>query len=144
MNHLGSLRYNWHRFRLRVLNPLACRSDLFFFCRPSSRPSHGPSMVVAAPPPPTSTSSPEDQVPSSGFDYGAPPPFTLADIRNAIPKQCWEKDTWRSLSFLARDVLMVSGLAAAAFAVDSWTLWPLYWLAQGTMFWALFVVGHEW
>ena len=23
-------------------------------------------------------------------------------------------------------------------------LWPLYWLAQGTMFWALFVVGHDW
>ncbi len=23
-------------------------------------------------------------------------------------------------------------------------LWPLYWFAQGTMFWALFVVGHDW
>ncbi len=22
--------------------------------------------------------------------------------------------------------------------------WPLYWAAQGTMFWALFVVGHDW
>lgn len=22
--------------------------------------------------------------------------------------------------------------------------WPLYWVAQGTMFWALFVVGHDW
>lgn len=22
-------------------------------------------------------------------------------------------------------------------------VWPLYWLAQGTMFWALFVVGHD-
>jgi fatty acid desaturase len=21
--------------------------------------------------------------------------------------------------------------------------WPLYWIAQGTMFWALFVVGHD-
>ncbi len=21
--------------------------------------------------------------------------------------------------------------------------WPLYWFAQGTMFWALFVVGHD-
>jgi hypothetical protein len=27
--------------------------------------------------------------------------------------------------------------------VAAW-LWPLYWLAQGTMFWALFVVGHDW
>ena len=23
-------------------------------------------------------------------------------------------------------------------------IWPLYALAQGTMFWALFVVGHDW
>jgi hypothetical protein len=23
-------------------------------------------------------------------------------------------------------------------------VWPLYWLAQGTMFWALFVLGHDW
>ena len=22
--------------------------------------------------------------------------------------------------------------------------WPMYWMAQGTMFWALFVVGHDW
>lgn len=22
-------------------------------------------------------------------------------------------------------------------------LWPLYWVAQGTMFWALFVLGHD-
>jgi fatty acid desaturase len=22
--------------------------------------------------------------------------------------------------------------------------WPLYWFMQGTMFWALFVVGHDW
>jgi omega-3 fatty acid desaturase (delta-15 desaturase) len=22
-------------------------------------------------------------------------------------------------------------------------VWPLYWIAQGTMFWALFVVGHD-
>jgi omega-3 fatty acid desaturase (delta-15 desaturase) len=102
-------------------------------------------MVVAAPPPPSVT-SPEDDNPSpfSGFDYGAKPPFTLADIRNAIPKQCWEKNTLRSLSYLARDVLVVVGLAVAAASINNWMVWPLYWLAQGTMFWALFVVGHDW
>jgi omega-3 fatty acid desaturase (delta-15 desaturase) len=102
-------------------------------------------MVVAAPPPPSVTSSPEDDNPSpfSGFDYGAKPPFTLADIRNAIPKQCWEKNTLRSLSYLARDVLVVAGLAVAAASINNWMVWPLYWLAQGTMFWALFVVGHD-
>lgn len=77
------------------------------------------------------------------FDASKPPPFTLSDIRAAIPKHCWEKNTWRSMSYLARDVAIVFGLAAGAAAVNSWALWPLYWIAQGTMFWALFVVGHD-
>ncbi|KAL6980724.1 Omega-3 fatty acid desaturase, chloroplastic, partial [Sarracenia purpurea var. burkii] len=50
------------------------------------------------------------------FDAGAPPPFRLADIRAAIPKHCWVKDTWRSMSYVVRDVAVVFGLAAAAAA----------------------------
>ena len=41
------------------------------------------------------------------------------------------------------DVGIVAGLAAAAYAVNAWWAWPAYWFAQGTMFWALFVVGHD-
>jgi hypothetical protein len=78
------------------------------------------------------------------FDPSMPPPFTLADIRAAIPKHCWVKNPWKSMSFVARDVAIVFGLAAAAAYVNSWFVWPLYWLAQGTMFWALFVLGHDW
>jgi len=78
------------------------------------------------------------------FDPSARPPFTLADIRAAIPKHCWEKNTWKSMSFLARDVAIVFGLAAGAAYLNTWFVWPLYWLAQGTMFWALFVLGHDW
>ncbi len=32
---------------------------------------------------------------------------------------------------------------AASCTTRRW-IWPLYALAQGTMFWALFVVGHDW
>jgi len=78
------------------------------------------------------------------FDPGAPPPFGLAEIRAAIPKHCWVKDPWRSMSYVLRDVVVVLGLAAAAARLDSWIVWPLYWAAQGTMFWALFVLGHDW
>jgi omega-3 fatty acid desaturase (delta-15 desaturase) len=77
------------------------------------------------------------------FDPGAPPPFGLAEIRAAIPKHCWVKDPWRSMSYVLRDVVVVLGLAAAAARLDSWLVWPLYWAAQGTMFWALFVLGHD-
>ena len=78
------------------------------------------------------------------FDPGAPPPFKLADIRAAIPKHCWVRDPWRSMSYLVRDVAVVFGLAATAAYVNNWVFWPLYWAAQGTMFWALFVLGHDW
>ncbi|KDO56666.1 hypothetical protein CISIN_1g012763mg [Citrus sinensis] len=79
----------------------------------------------------------------SEFDPGAPPPFKLADIRAAIPKHCWVKDPWKSMSYVVRDVVVVFGLAAAAAYLNNWVVWPLYWAAQGTMFWALFVLGHD-
>ncbi|KAL6960272.1 Omega-3 fatty acid desaturase, chloroplastic [Sarracenia purpurea var. burkii] len=78
------------------------------------------------------------------FDPSAPPPFRIAEIRAAIPSHCWVKDPWRSLSYVVRDVAVVFGLAAAAIYFDSWVVWPFYWAAQGTMFWALFVLGHDW
>ena len=78
------------------------------------------------------------------FDPAAPPPFRLADIRAAIPKHCWVRDPWRSMSYVVRDVVVVFGLAAVAAYFNNWVVWPLYWFAQGTMFWALFVLGHDW
>lgn len=77
------------------------------------------------------------------FDLSAAPPFGLADLRNAIPAECWEKNTFKSMAYLALDVGIVAGLAVAAFTINSWWAWPLYWFAQSTMFWALFVVGHD-
>ncbi|KAL6133053.1 hypothetical protein ACLB2K_065290 [Fragaria x ananassa] len=77
------------------------------------------------------------------FDPGSPPPFKLADVKAAIPKHCWVKDPWRSMSYVVRDVVVVFGLAFAAVCINKWYVWPLYWVAQGTMFWALFVLGHD-
>ncbi|CAM0152154.1 unnamed protein product [Urochloa decumbens] len=81
-------------------------------------------------------------------DLGKPPPFRIGDVRSAVPAHCWVKSPLRSLSYVARDVAVVAALALAAAALgDSryWAavLWPLYWAAQGTMFWALFVLGHD-
>lgn len=78
------------------------------------------------------------------FDPGAPPSFKLADVRASIPKHCWVKDPVKSMSYVVRDVAVVFGLAAAAAYLNNWIVWPLYWAAQGTMFWALFVLGHDW
>ena len=54
------------------------------------------------------------------MDLSAAPPFTLADLKNAIPAHCYQKNTARSLTFLARDVAIVFGLAAAAYAANTW------------------------
>lgn len=78
-----------------------------------------------------------------GFDPANPPPFSLSQIRAAIPTHCWVKDPWRSLSYVLRDVLGVVALGAAAVYFNSWLFWPIYWFAQGTMFWALFLIGHD-
>lgn len=78
-------------------------------------------------------------------DLSAAPPFTLSDIRSAMPDHVWERDTARSLGYLFRDVAAVLGLACGALALQAnWWIWPLYALAQGSMFWSLFVVGHDW
>ncbi|CAM8952639.1 unnamed protein product [Rhodiola kirilowii] len=77
------------------------------------------------------------------FNPAAAPPFKINDIRAAIPKHCWVKDSWKYLSFVANDIIVVAVLAAIAAYFDNWVLWPVYWVAQGTMFWALFVLGHD-
>nr|ABV00680.1 microsomal omega-3 fatty acid desaturase A [Glycine max] len=77
------------------------------------------------------------------FDPSAPPPFKIAEIRVAIPKHCWVKNPWRSLSYVLRDVLVIAALMAAASHFNNWLLWLIYWPIQGTMFWALFVLGHD-
>lgn len=147
-----------------------------------------------------------------GRSLANPPPFSLQDLRDAIPAECFEKDTFRSFgerlswgllgprrraraicsapadhsesqqhgarhglgaparprpsiraalgtvpspapccppcapssaAYLALDVGVVAALAIAAYYIDNPLVWPLYWFAQGTMFWALFVVGHD-
>lgn len=79
-----------------------------------------------------------------GFDPSAQPPFKIGDIRAAIPKHCWVKSPLRSMSYVVRDICAVVALAVAAVYLDSWIFWPLYWAAQGTLFWAIFVLGHDW
>jgi len=78
------------------------------------------------------------------FDPSAPPPFKIAEIRAAIPKHCWVKNPWISLGYVLRDLFIVIALIAAAIHFNSWIFWPIYWISQGTMFWALFVLGHDW
>jgi len=106
----------------------------------ASAAARPPRVCVAAPLSPSDASALQQD---AAFDPSAAP-FGLTDLREAIPKHLWEKNAWKSLSFVLRDVAIVFGLAAGAAYLNNWLVWPLYWIAQGTMFWALFVVGHDW
>ena len=70
-------------------------------------------------------------------------PFTLQDLKAAIPAYCFQPSTWKSLFYFFGDVAIIAGLYGIAYALDSWFFWPFFWLSAGTMFWALFVVGHD-
>lgn len=72
-----------------------------------------------------------------------PPPFTLAQLRRAVPARCFRPDPLRSTGFLLRDLTGIALLGAAALALDHPVAWLLYAAAQGSLFFALFAIGHD-
>ena len=70
-------------------------------------------------------------------------PFTLKDLKAAIPPECFQPSVIKSMYYFLRDILIIALLYVAAYYVNSWYFWPIFWVMQGTMFWALFVVGHD-
>ena len=70
-------------------------------------------------------------------------PFTLQNLKAAIPAECFQPNVIKSLFYFFRDILIIGLLYAVAHYLDSWLFFPIFWLMQGTMFWALFVVGHD-
>ena len=77
------------------------------------------------------------------------PPFTVGDIRAAIPAHLFVRSAFWSFAYLARDLLAIAALAAAATriagapAAAQWALWPLYWYAQGCVMTGVWVLAHE-
>lgn len=80
---------------------------------------------------------------ASEVSTGEPLPFALKDLKQAIPAHCFQSSLARSLAYLGRDLGIIAGLYALAAYIDSWWFVPIFWALQGTMFWALFVVGHD-
>lgn len=78
---------------------------------------------------------------SSAADSGLP--FTLQDLKNAIPAHCFQPSAWRSIAYFLWDIGLIVALYAVAYTLDAWWFYPIFWFLQGTLFWALFVVGHD-
>jgi omega-3 fatty acid desaturase (delta-15 desaturase) len=69
--------------------------------------------------------------------------FTLRELKQAIPDYCFHPSLHRSLLYLSLDIGLIIGFYILAYYIDFWFFLPLFWIAQGTMFWALFVIGHD-
>ncbi|THU84748.1 linoleoyl phosphatidylcholine delta-12 acetylenase [Dendrothele bispora CBS 962.96] len=100
----------------------------------------------------------EDELPTF-----TPMPWSLKEIRNAIPARLFVRDTRRGLRFLARDLVLAAGLWYAATFIDPyfnnekvvqllnpigketarWAMWCVYWWFQGLVFTGIWVIGHE-
>lgn len=123
---------------------------------PSDTPRQSPSSSSLS-----SMSSVDDVKSSSPFGtlidtYGNEfhvPDYTVNDIRNAIPKHCFERSGLRGLSYVARDIISL-GVTFSLFHkfvtpeyVPSMparaVLWALYTVIQGLFGTGLWVLAHE-
>lgn len=81
------------------------------------------------------------------------PDYTINDIRNAIPKHCYERSAIRGLSYVARDIAL---LATTFYLFNKFCtpeyvpsyalragLWAFYTFAQGCFGTGLWVLAHE-
>ncbi|KAL3819880.1 hypothetical protein ACJIZ3_005785 [Penstemon smallii] len=83
------------------------------------------------------------------FQYSKPP-FTLGDIKKAIPPHCFQKSILRSSFYLLRDLVVVFIFYyIVTNYIDllpkplSYVAWPLYWACQGSVLFGVWVIGHE-
>jgi len=79
-----------------------------------------------------------------------PPPFTLGQIKRAIPPHCFNRSVLRSFSYVVYDLLISSALLYLALnfiptipAPFHYAAWPLYWAAQGCVLTGVWVIAHE-
>ncbi|XP_052163091.1 fatty acid desaturase DES2-like [Oryza glaberrima] len=78
------------------------------------------------------------------------PPFTLGDIKKAIPPHCFHRSVIKSFSYLLHDLAIAAGLLYFALvgipalpSILRLVAWPLYWAAQGSVLTGVWVIGHE-
>lgn len=79
-------------------------------------------------------------------------PFTLKQLREAIPAHCFERSTARSMLHLAFNSALVALTYYASTFIESalptvygaqYVAWVLYWVVQGCLCTGLWVLAHE-
>lgn len=81
----------------------------------------------------------------------ARPPFSIKDVRSAIPAHCFKRSYFKSFFHLFTDLALASCLFIASTYISHdavpvalrYVLWPLYWILQGIVCTGLWVLAHE-
>lgn len=78
------------------------------------------------------------------------PPFTLSDIRKAIPPHCFNLSLLQSSFYVLVDLLISFSLyyVAAVYIPRlptslMYVAWPVYWILQGSIQMGIWMLGHE-
>jgi len=80
------------------------------------------------------------------------PPFTLKDVKDAIPAHCFKPTLHESFGHLALDLLQFAAAIAAVLFVHEYVkdyfvprmlLWTAYWAFQGVTGTGIWVIAHE-
>lgn len=78
------------------------------------------------------------------------PPFTLADLKKAIPPHCFQRSLLRSTYHLTHDLFFayLFYYIATTYIVNlsspyQYLAWPIYWVFQGCIMTGLWVIAHE-
>lgn len=78
----------------------------------------------------------------------AKPPFTIGQLKKAVPPHCFNRSLLKSGSYLVIDLCIATALFLATTYITypglvGWILWSLYWVAQGCVLTGVWVIAHE-
>ncbi|KAJ3041317.1 hypothetical protein HDV00_009589 [Rhizophlyctis rosea] len=115
--------------------------------------------------PPTSTPSATSKQPKKTIASAphasawTPPPFTLKEVRDAVPAHCFERSAVRSMGYLLRDFVYMTILVGATRWADGALeraelsgvvkgmlktgIWMTYWWCMGIVMTGVWVIAHE-
>ncbi|XP_047316731.1 delta(12)-fatty-acid desaturase FAD2-like [Impatiens glandulifera] len=78
------------------------------------------------------------------------PPFTLSDLKKAIPPHCFHRSLIRSFSYVVYDLAIASFFYYLASTYIhllpqylQFVAWPMYWACQGCVLTGVWVIAHE-
>ncbi|EAU81574.2 delta 12 fatty acid epoxygenase [Coprinopsis cinerea okayama7 len=107
--------------------------------------------------------SPNDRYVEDDLPVFRPMPWSLKEIRAAIPPEMFVRSLGKGLLYLLRDILLAAVAWSLALRIDPffqqatiraiitpvgaeclrWIAWGVYWWFQGLIFTGLWVIGHE-